>query len=208
MLRPMPRAASPEVRSILIERAAAMLTAGEPVTLRSLVAGTGLSTMAVYTYFDGMQGLWRAVREEGFRRLAERRALVAPHPDPVRHLASLGVAYVQNAIAHPDLFRVMFDATIELDDRSVADQSFGLLVAAAGRAIDTGRFASTNQPADVALQFWASGHGPVVLGISGILPIESLPRLASNLATAVFVHAGDDPQRAKRSVAAAWRATS
>lgn len=185
-----------------------MLTLREPVTLRSLVADTGLSTMAVYTYFDGMRGLWRAVREEGFRRLAERTALVAPHTDPVRHLASLGVAYVKNAIAHPDLFRVMFDATIELDDRRLADQTFDQLVAAAGRAIATGRFASTNEPADVALQFWASGHGIVVLGISGVLPIASFRRLASNLATAVFVHAGDNPQRAKRSVAAAWRATT
>ena len=102
----------------------------------------------------------------------------------------------------------MFDATIELDDRRLADQTFDYRVAAVGRAIDTGRFASTNGPADVALQFWACGHGIVVLGISGVLPVASIPRLVSNLATAVFIHVGDASQRAKRSTAAAWSATN
>ena len=48
-----PRTAPPEVRTALIERAAAMLAAREPVTLRTVVAGTGASTMAVYPSLSG-----------------------------------------------------------------------------------------------------------------------------------------------------------
>jgi len=68
----MPRKASPAVRDALVERAAEMLARREPVTSRALVEGTGASTMAVYTHFGGMPGLWRAVRQEGFTRLARR----------------------------------------------------------------------------------------------------------------------------------------
>ena len=98
-----------------------MLASREPVTLRSLVAGTGVSTMAVYTYFDGMAGLWGAVRQEGFRRLEQRIGAVPASRDPVRHLAALGVAYVENALSNPNLYRAMFDATFDLPDPAAAD---------------------------------------------------------------------------------------
>src|SRR5687768_10398614 len=119
-----PRPRSPEIRLALIDRAAALLARREPVTLASLVAGTGVSTMAVYTYFDGMTGLWAAVRQEGFTRLGERLALVHPGRDPVRHLAALGVAYVEHALANPDLYRAMFDSIVDLPDPGVAAVAF------------------------------------------------------------------------------------
>lgn len=164
--------------------------------------------MAVYTYFDGMPGLWAAVREEGFRRLTERTSEVLVHRDPVRHLASLGVAYVEHAVAHPDLFRAMFDGVVELSDRRVADDTFEHLAAAARRAIDGGRFDPTADPVDIALQYWVSGHGVVMLGITGVLPITEVVRLAQELEIAVFVHAGDEPSAARRSVHAAWRSSA
>ena len=60
----MARTRDPAVRTLLLERAAHMLRTREPLTLRSLVAGTGVSTMAVYTYFDGMS----AVEVETFQK--------------------------------------------------------------------------------------------------------------------------------------------
>src|SRR5689334_2915927 len=105
--RPMARTKDPAVRTLLVERAAHMLRTREPITLRSLVAGTGVSTMAVYTHFDGMDGLWKALRQEGFTRLAARFALITPTDDPVRDLTALVAAYLRNALEHPDLYRVM-----------------------------------------------------------------------------------------------------
>ncbi|MEE6258235.1 TetR/AcrR family transcriptional regulator [Plantactinospora sonchi] len=102
-----------------------MLRAREPVTLRSLVSGTGVSTMAVYTYFGGMDGLWQATRQEGFTRLAARLEAVPLSADPVRDLAALGTAYLSNALANPDLYRVMFDAGFELADPAAADETLG-----------------------------------------------------------------------------------
>jgi AcrR family transcriptional regulator len=200
----MPRAPSPEIRRELIERAAGMLARREPVTLRSLVDGIGASTMAVYTYFDGMPGLWGAVRQEGFHRLAERLGSIELRRDPVRHLAALGRAYVGNALANPDLYRVMFDATWALPDPAGAAAAFEPLVAGARRAQDRGRFDPDADPADIALRYWADGHGVTSLTVTGVLTVDDLHRHAPALQVAQFVAAGDSPERAQRSVAAEW----
>ncbi|NEK86613.1 helix-turn-helix transcriptional regulator, partial [Blastococcus saxobsidens] len=68
----MPRVADPAVRTALVEAAAEMLAGRLPVTARSLADRAGTSTTALYTHFGGMPGLWRAVRQEGFTRLAAR----------------------------------------------------------------------------------------------------------------------------------------
>ena len=161
--------------------------------------------MAVYTYFDGMAGLWGAVRQEGFRRLAERTRTVTPGKDPVRHLAALGVAYVDNALANPDLQRVMFDARFALPDPAAADETFGHLIAAARQAIEIGRFSPKQNAADIALRFWASGHGIVSLAVTGVVTSKDLRRHAPIMATATFIDAGDTPELARRSIKAAWR---
>ena len=201
----MPRSPSPELRERLLDRAAAMLARREPVTLRSLVAGSDVSTMAVYTYFDGMAGLWGALRQEGFRRLAEHVGSVAHGSDPVRHLAALGVAYAENATSNPNLYRVMFDASFELPDPAAAADTFEHLVAAARRCVDAGRFGPANDPTDIALRYWANGHGIVSLTVTGVLTTSDLQRHAPALASALFIDAGDSPDRARRSVRSAWR---
>ncbi|WP_308257404.1 TetR/AcrR family transcriptional regulator [Pseudonocardia lacus] len=200
----MPKTAPPQVRAALVERAAAMLARREPVTLRSVVAGTGASTMAVYTHFGGMPGLWRAVREEGFARLAARLAAVPPTDDPVRDVVALGAAYTENAFAHPDLYRAMFDEVAGLADRSAADGGFSALVAAADRARAAGRFAPDCDPEQLAVRVWASGHGLTTLVLTGVLPVEVLLAQWPRIAVALFVAVGDEPDRCARSVDAAW----
>src|SRR3712207_3146520 len=130
----MVRTADPAVRTALVEAAAEMLADRAPVTARSLAERVGASTTALYTHFGGMPGLWRAVRQEGFTRLAGRMDAVADTADPVRDLAALGVAYLGNALAHPALYRAMFDAAADLADPAAADRSFGRLVEVAARA--------------------------------------------------------------------------
>lgn len=198
----MPRPPSPAVRAALVERAAELLARREPVTLRSLVEGTGASTMAVYTYFGGMPGLWRAVRQEGFTRLAERLAGRPRTGDPVHDLAALGVDYVAHALDHPHLYRAMFDAGFDLEDAEAANAPFEVLVAAAARARDEGRLAA--DPHGVANRVWIVGHGLVSLVISGVLPREVLAEHAPPMVVALLVAAGDDGARARRSVRRAW----
>lgn len=198
MTRPAPTA----VRTALVERAAELLAAREPVTLRGLVEGTGASTMAVYTHFGGMPGLWRAVRQEGFARLAARLGTVPRTDDPVRDLVALGAAYAANALAHPDLYRALFDTRADLDDPAAAAGTFAELVACAERGRAAGRLHW--DPRDVATRFWATGHGLVDLVVTGMLPAEALDAHVPPMITALLVAAGDDPERCHRSVRAGW----
>lgn len=193
------------MRVRLIERAARMLRDRDPITLRSVVTGTGASTMAVYTHFGGMDGLWRALRQEGFTRLAARLAQVRDTTDPVHDLAALVVAYVQNALEHPDLYRVMFDATVELEDLPAADATLEMLVRAARRGVQAGRFDATVVPLELATQSWAVGHGIVSLVATGPLPRSAL-EYGEPMLAALFAGAGDDLEAARRSVCRPWRA--
>ncbi|RKS05284.1 TetR family transcriptional regulator [Nocardiopsis sp. Huas11] len=199
----MARTKDPAIRSLLLDRAARMLRTRQPVTLRTLVAGTGVSTMAVYTYFDGMDGLWKALRQEGFTRLAAELGGVEASADPVRDLAALGAAYVANARENPDLYRVMFDAGFDLEDAGAADATLHALVRAVERAKESGRFHDTVDPLRLATQSWTIGHGLASLVATGPLPHEALGH-GVPLLTALFTSAGDAPERCRRSVELGW----
>jgi AcrR family transcriptional regulator len=200
----MARTKDPAVRTLLIERAAHMLRTREPITLRSLVAGTGVSTMAVYTYFGGMDGVWQALRQEGFTRLAARFAAVATSVDPVRDLTALVAAYLGNALDHPDLYRAMFDANFDLEDLAAADATLEYLVQAAERSRQAGRFRADTVPLELATQSWTVAHGLVSLVANGPLPRGTLTN-GVPLLTALFINTGDEPDRCRLSVEAGWR---
>ncbi len=199
----MVRPRDPAVRALLLERAAHMLRTRQPITLRALVAGTGVSTMAVYTYFGSMDGLWRALRQEGFTRLETSFSTVEITDDPVRDLTALVVAYLRNALDQPDLYRVMFDASVDLEDLPAADATLEYLVEAVRRGEDDGRFTAGTVPLDLAIQSWAIAHGLVSLVANGPLPEDTLEHCVPML-TALFVGAGDEPDRCRASVARGW----
>ncbi len=192
------------MRTQLLERAARMLAAREPITLRSLVAGTGVSTMAVYTHFGGMDGMWRALRQEGFTLLAARFTTLEPSTDPVQDLTSLLSAYLDHALDHPDLYRVMFDASVDLEDLGAADATLEHLVRAVRRAQGSGRLRADLPPLDLAVQCWVIGHGLVSLVATGPLPLQALDH-GPQLLTALFTSAGDQPDACHRSVHQGWR---
>ncbi|WP_440105159.1 TetR/AcrR family transcriptional regulator [Streptosporangium sp. H16] len=200
----MVRTKDPAVRTLLIERAAHMLRTREPITLRSLVAGTGVSTMAVYTYFGNMDGMWKALRQEGFTRLAARFTTVTMSTDPVRDLTAMVAAYLRNALDHPDLYRVMFDANFELEDLKAADATLEHLVQAVERGRMAGRFRADTDPLELAIQSWVVVHGLASLVANGPLPRETLAH-GIPLLTALFVSRGDDPGRCRLSVENGWK---
>lgn len=201
--RQVPAVADAHVRTQLIERAAAHLAAGETVTLRQLAAEVGTSTMAVYTRFGGMAGLWGAVRTEGFARLDTHLRRVPRTRDPVRDVVAVGAAYVANALANPHLYGLMFQTRGE-DPPDNADETFGVLVAAVARARDAGRFASGTDPAAAAVQVWAMTHGVVMLVLAGALTVDDLSTHLPAMSVSAFVGFGDERAKAERSAARGW----
>ena len=202
----MVRTKDPAVRTLLIERAAQMLRTREPITLRSLVAGTSVSTMAVYTHFGGMDGLWKALRQEGFIRLTARFATLPMSEDPIRDLTALIAGYLGNALDHPDLYRVMFDAAFELEDLKAADATLEYLVQAVERAKQAGRVRADIDALVLATQSWTIAHGLVSLVANGPLPRQTLAN-GVPLLTALFIEMGDDSDRCRLSVRHGWEDT-
>jgi len=160
--------------------------------------------MAVYTYFGDMDGMWRALRQEGFVRLDRRFAAVPLSDDPLRDLTALVVAYLDNAFDLPDLFRVMFDATFELEDLKAADAVFEVMVAAARRARDQGLLPVSADPLALATQAWATGHGIASLVATGPLPRTTLD-LVPGMLVGILIEAGGEPATCRASVEQGWK---
>jgi AcrR family transcriptional regulator len=177
----------------------------EAATIRSLAAAVGTSTMTIYTQFGGMPGLWSAAREEGFRRLAAALAEVEDRDDPGEQVMALASAYVANAFAHPGLYLTMFDARHELPDPRVADTSFDRLVEAAERARQAGRFRAGLDSRSAATRMWSVAHGLLMLALTGALPPTAVTEHLPEMSHALFVGFGDDPEAARRSIAAGWQ---
>jgi hypothetical protein len=128
---------------------------------------------------------------------------VKPSADPVRDLAALGSAYLVNALANPDLYRVMFDAGFALEDPAAADETLHHLVSAAERAKQLSRFRTDVDPLSLATQTWAIGHGLVSLVAPGPLPRQALDH-GIPILTALFISCGDTPEACHHSVTEGW----
>jgi AcrR family transcriptional regulator len=208
-----PRRANPQTKAALLETAARLLTEEGPAALstRRLARLLGTSTTAVYTYFDGMDDLVRAMVYEGFARLHERLRRVRPTADPVADLAMLGRAYRASALAHPHLYTAMFGGSslggfsLTEDDRQHGRYTFDVVIDTAARCIDAGRF-SPADPGLVAHHMWIAVHGLVTLELGGYLvePYDA-PLCFETQLTALFVGAGDVPAAADDSVSRSRR---
>jgi AcrR family transcriptional regulator len=172
-----PRPADPELPAALIETAARLLAEEGPGALstRRLAAEAGTSTMAVYTYFGGMDDLVRAMVREGFTMLNDRMSAVAETEDPASDVAALGLAYRRNALEHRHLYGVMFGGSnlagfrLTDEDRQHGRYTLEILVKAVARCVAAGRF-SAGDAELVAHQMWIAVHGLVTLELGGYLP--------------------------------------
>ena len=197
-----PKPADPQMRAALIDAAARLVAKeGRPaLTTRRLADEVGTSTMAVYTYFRGMDELSRAVREEGFSRFARFLEGVEPDSrDPIKELVELGAAYFLNAITNPHLYRFMFMEKPMEEHSEVGLYTFERLVDGVRRAIAAGRF-ENDDPSQVALQLWVVAHGIVSLHLAGLLTLEEALDPYAQMAIKLFVAFGDKPDAAEASL--------
>jgi AcrR family transcriptional regulator len=195
-------AAEADLRTALIRAAARLIaTEGAPaLTLRRVAEEAGTSTMGIYTHFGGMPELRRAVRREGFARLAARLAEVGETDDPVADLALAGRAYYLNAAGDPHVYRVAFmEEPLDDADAAVGSEAFGALVTTIERCIAAGRF-DAGDASELATEFWALGHGVITLQLARLIgPEEALGCLDRTLHDLLRAW-GDDPEAAERSL--------
>jgi AcrR family transcriptional regulator len=206
-----------EQRDRLLDVALRMLEDSGPEALqaRVLTAEIGTSTQAVYTHFGGMPGLFEAIVAEGFARFAQHVAAVPETDDPVADHFTKGWAYCEWALAHPQLYRLMFGLTggrlrlhagLEMtltgtlanfpEGQAAAD----VLIRSLDRVKESGRI----RPVDTVVaagQFLSATHGYVLLEIAGAFG-QDVDRLQvmGPLAINLMVGLGDSRKAAERSL--------
>jgi AcrR family transcriptional regulator len=195
------------MRPVLIEAAARLIATqgADALTLRRVADEVGTSTMAIYTHFGGMPELRRAVRREGFARLAALAAQIGESEDPVADLAMLGLAYAKRAASDPHLYRVMYmEQPLDEADAAAGSETFEILVSTVQRCIASGRFDAADAR-DLATQFWAVGHGAITLQMAQLLSLEEADRCLAGAVLNLFIAFGDDRDAARRSFKQAAR---
>ncbi|MGN6257572.1 MAG: TetR/AcrR family transcriptional regulator [Solirubrobacterales bacterium] len=197
-----PRSPDPEVGRALIDAAAGLLRreGKGALTTRRLAAEVGASTMAVYTYFGGMNGLHRAVRKEGFARLSAHFEAVPATEDPVADLSALGWAYCFNGIVNSNLYRAVFlEPPLDAEDEAVGRAAVQQPIDTVARCIAAGRFRPA-EPESLATQLWAASHGMVTGVLARLLTLTEVSEKFSEMGVSLYVGYGDKRDAAQRSV--------
>lgn len=155
--------------------AAALLHAGgellaaegpEALSLRELARRTGVSHQAPYRHFADKDALLAALAAEGFVELGRAVAKAAARypDDAVEQLVVAGVAYVEQGLRRPELYRLMFgrlSSQLTPQSQRLEDEShaaFGHLVAVIERGQACGAF-KPGDPQELAAAAWCLVHG-------------------------------------------------
>jgi AcrR family transcriptional regulator len=214
-----------ERRAQLLDVALRQLEEAGPEGLqaRGLTAEIGASTQAIYTLFGGMPGLLEAIVAEGFIRFARHVEAVVETDDPVADHFSRGWAYCDWALAHPQLYRLMFGLTggglrvldgVEmtmagtLTNFPEGQSAVDVLVRSINRVIESGRVRPVDS-IEAAAQFLSATHGYVLLEIAGAFGhAGERPQVLGQLAVNLMIGLGDDPDAVERSLLATIAARS
>jgi AcrR family transcriptional regulator len=187
----------------------------EALRARSLTARAGTSTQSLYTLFGGMPGLIDALVADGFDEFARFVEAIPETDDPVADFFARGWAYSEWALAHPQLYRLMFGlnggglrhhAGLEVAlaggvaKSPQAQRSVDVLIDSMRRVTESGRVTPT-EPAIAAGQFLSATHGYVLLEAGGLFGSPEDGRaLIAALAVNLMVGLGDTPERARGSL--------
>lgn len=177
-------------RPAIVAAAMALLSTDglEGLSLRRLAAELGVTAPALYAHVNGKGDLLATLAEVGFDQLVDRYgALAADDPtgpiDPADRLVQLANAYVDQALAEPDLFRLMFrfrpqalDAHGLDNELPAATRAFDYSYRAVVDAMDAGAIDPARDPLLVSMTLWAVAHGTADVLSLGLELSESQKR--------------------------------
>jgi AcrR family transcriptional regulator len=165
------------------------------LTVRRVATEAGCSTIGVYTWFGGKDGLVDAIWTEGFRSFTASLRRVKALDVPLGRLRAQAIAYRKWALRHPRHYRVMFmngvvDHVPSNEAVAVSLSAFAALQEAVAEASTRGELRSTDLDA-VAMAMWGIAHGLVSIELANSGPPQlhntTLPDRAYELAIASLV---------------------
>jgi len=139
----------------------------EKVSMRNIADAIEYSPATIYLNFKDKNELLLALQTQGFGLMSEQLRTVAGIEHPATQLQAIGEQFLAFALAHPELFELMFImngpmvAAQACSDTAVwagGCSAFGLLEQTVQRGVDTGVFRTQNAQS-TALMLWAQVHG-------------------------------------------------
>lgn len=146
----------------------------EGLSVRAISQAAGLSTIAIYSHFQGKQGVLDALYAEGFGLVRDAMISVADIEDPIEAVISGSSKYLDIARTNEGHYRLIFgetgsNYTPSTEAALAADEAFDVLVLGVARVLPADALQATRQRA--ALRVWAVLHGYVSLRHHVIGPV-------------------------------------
>lgn len=163
-------------------------TGFEKLSLRALARDAGVSATAPYRHFPSRQCLLAGLAMRGFRRLTARMQPTVNSDKPFRErFIDMGNAYIDNAIADPVSYRVMFGGVVDFQQypnlQLAAEESFTQLLTALADNVDLNPLAMTLD--ELAGAVWAGVHGMASLLSTDLGTDAKSPSVAARSVTAL-----------------------
>lgn len=146
----------------------------EGLSVRAISQKAGLSTIAIYSHFQGKQGVLDALYVEGFGLVRDAMLSVANIEEPVEAITAGGEKYLDIALHNEGHYRLIFGETgssyAPSDEALEASrEAFNVLVRGVTKLLASDASQATRQRA--ALRVWAVLHGYVSLRHHVIGPV-------------------------------------
>ncbi len=163
-------------RRAILDAALTILTeqGHHALTVRRVAAAAGCSTIGVYTWFGGKDGLVDALWIEAFESFGTSLKRSRPAKGPLGQLVGQARAYRKWALAHPAHYQLMFfnvipDHTPSTEAADAAAGAYASLLAAIEHSKSNGELRNSDV-GTVAHVCWATVHGLVALQLTNSGP--------------------------------------
>jgi len=137
---------------------------GDALSVRAISKRAGLSTIGIYSHFQGKQGILDALYIEGFNLVREAMDVIPEGKASKEQVLEACLGYLNVGEQHEAHYRLIFgesDAGYQPSEEAVAarDSAFSKLVRVAGSYLPDG--ATIEERRQIALDIWAIVHGYV-----------------------------------------------
>lgn len=157
-----------DTKSNILAAASALFLAGGTgaLSVRAIARKAGVSTIGIYSYFQGKQGILDALYIEGFQSVSRALDVDTDNLSPRQAVLAASRNYLDNAErleAHYSLIFGKLDGSYEPSPEAQAAgiEAFSGLTELVGRLLPQG--ADKSQKQDAAIRVWSLIHGFVSL---------------------------------------------
>ena len=151
-------------KSKILQAASELLLAKGPsgLSVRAIAKLAGVSTIGIYSHFNGKQGVLDALYVEGFERVYDVMSSACEIDEPKTAVLQGVKNYRQVAVAHEATYRLIFGETNAdyepgPEAQAAGLKAFGSLVELASKLLPADASLTSRQRA--ALRIWALVHG-------------------------------------------------